>query len=521
MSDWRHGAVIYQIYPRSFCDANGDGIGDLKGVLEKLAYVAELGVDGVWLSPFFASPMKDYGYDVLDYRAVDPLFGAMSDFDAVVSEAHRLGLKIIIDQVYSHTSDAHAWFTESRKDRVNAKADWYVWADAKPDGSPPNNWQALFGGPSWEWDARRRQYYLHNFLREQPDLNVRNLEVQEALLETARFWLDRGVDGFRLDVANFYIQDARLRDNPARDVRGTPKRPHEFQHHVHDRSQPETLAFMERLRTLLDAYPDRFSVGEIEDEDALARQLEYCAGGNRLHSAYSFYLLRARALTPDLIRSAHAGWDDAWPGWSFSNHDVPRAATRLAGDDCLRAQQAVALLLCLRGVIFLYQGEELGLPQADVPFERLRDPEAIQFWPHGIGRDGARTPMPWTADGGFSENAETWLPMDPRHLTLNASGQQADPTSTLSLTRRLLRIRREIAALRTGGFSDAGSTETLLAFRRTVDDQTVLCVFNLSDSADTLAVPASSGLRMERLTGEARLEGQALQLGPWSSALLI
>ncbi|MFN3465109.1 MAG: alpha-amylase family glycosyl hydrolase, partial [Terricaulis sp.] len=251
MTDWLRGAVIYQIYPRSFRDSNGDGVGDLEGIVERLEHVAKLGVDAIWISPFYRSPMKDYGYDVADYADVDPMFGALGDFDMIVRRAHQLNLKVIIDLVFSHSSDQHAWFQESRFSRDNAKADWYVWADAKPDGSPPNNWQAMFGGCSWTWDSRRRQYYFHNFLPEQPDLNIRNPEVQDALLNAARFWLARGVDGFRLDVVNFLAHDAQLRDNPALPLKRPAARPHQFQRHLYDRTQPEALAFVERLRTLL------------------------------------------------------------------------------------------------------------------------------------------------------------------------------------------------------------------------------------------------------------------------------
>jgi hypothetical protein len=308
MAEWWRGAVLYQIYPRSFADSDGDGVGDLRGITARLEYVASLGVDGIWISPFFRSPMKDYGYDVSDYCDVDPVFGTLADFDDLLSRAHQLGLKVLIDQVYSHTSDEHPWFEESRSSRENPKADWYVWADAKPDGSPPNNWQAVFGGPAWQWDLNRRQYYLHNFLTEQPDLNFHCPALQDAILETARFWLDRGVDGFRLDVANFYAHDPQLRDNPARESAKPPLRPYMFQRHVYDRSRPETLDFMRRLRAVADSYPDRMLLGEIECEDPLGRQLEYVRGTDALHTAYSFFLLRPEPATPTpSVRRCPAG----------------------------------------------------------------------------------------------------------------------------------------------------------------------------------------------------------------------
>ncbi|MGE3301744.1 MAG: alpha-amylase family glycosyl hydrolase [Hyphomonadaceae bacterium] len=508
MDEWWRGAVIYQIYPRSFRDASSDGVGDLAGVVEKLDYIARLGADGVWLSPFFRSPMRDYGYDVSDYCDVDPLFGALADFDALIARAHELGLKVIIDQVYSHSSDEHPWFAESRESRDNPKADWYVWADAKPDGAPPNNWQALFGGPSWEWDARRRQYYLHNFLVSQPDLNVRNPAVQDALLAAARFWLDRGVDGFRLDVANFFVQDAALRDNPAIPHAAPPARPHEYQRHLYDRSQPETLTFLARFRALLDSYPDRFAVGEIEDEEPLLRQREYTDGPDRLHTAYSFFLLRAQDAGPAVFKTALDGWSGArgWPAWSLSNHDVPRAATRLGGDDPLRAKQLLALLLCLRGTAFLYQGEELGLPQADVPFEKLRDPEAIRFWPKGIGRDGARTPMPWlrrAPNAGFSAG-EPWLPVDPRHAALAVDAQELDADSVLRAARALIALRRAHPALRTGAWRALAAPSPILLFERAGEGERLLCAFNLgaarwslplTEPAEPIAWPLAGLLR--------------------------
>lgn len=482
--DWRRGGVFYQIYPRSFRDSNGDGIGDLKGAAEKLEHIARLGCDGVWLSPFFRSPMKDYGYDVSDYVDVDPLFGTLTDFDALLKRAHELGLKLIIDQVYSHSSDEHAWFTESRASRKNPKADFYVWADAKPDGSPPNNWQSLFGGPAWTWDSRRRQYYFHNFLPSQPDLSVRNPEVAEALLNVARFWLDRGVDGFRLDVANFYTQDALLRDNPVADYRETPARPHEFQRSLYSRSQPDTLAFIAKLRALTDSYDDRFLLGEIEDTDALARQREYTSGENRLHSAYSFYLLREPRATPALFARAMDEWNGATgaPAWSLSNHDAPRFPTRLAGDDPARTKLLIALLLSLRGNIFLYQGDELGLPDARVPFERLRDPEAIAFWPNGIGRDGARTPMPWatqTSMAGFTDAQDAWLPLDPRHRAHAADAQERDAGSILTFTRDMIALRKRHPALHCGDWTTLEASENILAFTRAAADEKLICVFNL------------------------------------------
>ncbi len=330
MGEWWRGAVIYQIYPRSFRDTNGDGVGDVPGITSRLDHVAGLGVDGIWLSPFFTSPMKDFGYDVADYRDVDPLFGTLADFDGLLAEAHRLGLKVIIDQVYSHSSDRHRWFEESRQDRTNPRADWYVWADPKPDGNPPNNWLAVFGGPAWDWEPRRYQYYLHNFLKEQPDLNLHNPQVQQAVLDIAAFWLDRGVDGFRLDVANFFMHDLQLRDNPPR-PHPAPDKPSYLQRQIYNRTRPETLAFVPKLRAAIDRYPERMAVAEIAAEDQLATMVAYTDGPERYHTAYSFVFLGpefgARFIR-DSIERMGALSNSAWPSWAFSNHDVVRVATR-------------------------------------------------------------------------------------------------------------------------------------------------------------------------------------------------
>ena len=485
-ADWWRGAVIYQVYPRSFADTNGDGIGDLNGITARLDHIASLGVDAVWLSPFFTSPMKDFGYDVADYCDVDPIFGTLADFDRLIARAHALGLKIITDLVLAHTSDQHAWFRDSRRSRSGDRADWYVWADARPDGSPPNNWQSVFAGPAWTWDARRGQYYLHNFLPEQPQLNLHNMAVQDALLDAARFWLERGVDGFRFDAINFAMHDPALTDNPPAPP-GKRTRPFDFQSHLHNQSQPEIPAFLARVRALMAHYPDRFSVAEVVGPDAEPEMQAFTADDRHLNSAYGFSYLYADALTPDLVRRANAAWDGApgqgWPSWAFSNHDAPRAVSRWAeGRDRDRfARMAMLLLMALRGNVFVYQGEELGLPQAEVPFERLVDPEAIANWPETLGRDGARTPMPWNASAphaGFS-TAGPWLPVDPRHPPLAVDRQQADPDSLLNLTRRLIAMRKTEPALRLGALRFLDGPEGILAFERSVGDDVLTCMFNL------------------------------------------
>lgn len=489
---WR-GAVFYQIYPRSFQDTDGDGVGDLKGVLSRLPYVASLGVDGVWLSPVFASPMRDYGYDIADYTAIDPLFGTLADFDAVTAECHRLGLMIIVDQVYSHTSIDHAWFAESRADRTGPKADWYVWADPRPDGSPPTNWLAAFGGGMWAWDSRRRQYYLHNFLPSQPDLNLHNPEVQDAILEVARFWLDRGVDGFRLDVANCYTHDFQLRDNPPSGARGAV-RPYFMQRHIHDRDQPETFSFAARLRAVVDETPGRFLLAELASDDPEGAIADYTAQG-RFHTAYAFRFL-AKPFGASIIRDGVEALlqraPEAWPSWAFSNHDFERVASRWgAGRPMpLFAKTLFMLLTSLRGTAFVYQGEELGLPQADVPFEALRDPDGIAFWPAYKGRDGCRTPMPWAAGepgAGFTSGAP-WLPIDGAQRPLAMDRQEADPESMLAFTRRWLAFRREHTALKLGDIQFLDLPGELLGFDRSEAGETLRLLFNLGDQPMQVAI---------------------------------
>jgi len=496
--EWWRGATIYQIYPRSFADSNGDGVGDLPGITAHLDHVASLGVDAVWLSPFFTSPMKDFGYDVSDYLGVDPIFGTLDDFDQLIARAHALGLKVIIDQVFSHTSDAHAWFQESRQDRTNPRADWYVWADAKPDGSPPSNWQSVFGGPSWTWDARRGQYYLHNFLSAQPDLNVHNPQVQDALIATSRFWLERGVDGFRFDAINFAMHDPALTDNPPVLTPGPRTRPFDFQHHLHNQSHADIPRFLTRLRELCESFGGRFMVAEVGGEQAEREMKLYTQGPDRLHSAYGFLYLYADALGADLIRQGTAMWPgdagQGWPSWTFSNHDAPRAVSRWAQgrDPKAFSEMALLLLVALRGNVFLYQGEELGLPQSEVPYHRLRDPEAIANWPQTLGRDGARTPMPWIAAAayaGFSK-VEPWLPVDPDHAELAVDRQERQDDSTLNVARRVLALRRDHAALRIGDMSVLDAPEPLLVFTRGEGRDQILCAFNLGFEGAAWSLPA-------------------------------
>ena len=504
-NNWWRGGVIYQIYPRSFADSNGDGVGDLPGITHHLDYVAKLGADAVWLSPIFKSPMKDFGYDVSDYCDVDPLFGTLVDFRAMVNRAHDLGLRVMIDQVLSHTSDQHAWFAESRASRNNPKADWYVWADAKDDGNPPNNWLSIFGGSAWQWDTRRRQYYLHNFLSSQPDLNFHNPDVVAAILGTVKFWLELGVDGYRLDTANYYFHDKQLRDNPGR---GQPKgndpavndvNPYGWQYHKFDKTQPENLGFLRQLRALLDQYPNTTMVGEIGDDDGLAIMAEYTSGTDKLHMAYSFDLLgpdSSSTYLHDLMTRFAEKNATGWPSWALSNHDVVRVGSRWGGEsaDVRKLRVAAAFQMCLRGSPCLYQGDELGLPEAQVAYEDLQDPYGITMWPEFKGRDGCRTPMPWdakAADMGFGSGAQKpWLPLTEAYRSLAVSEQDNDPASLLNFYRALLTWRKGQAVLLHGDQALLPVHQQVMAFVRVHEGHQVLCAFNFSDSAASMDLPA-------------------------------
>ncbi|MDE1961771.1 MAG: alpha-glucosidase [Xanthomonadaceae bacterium] len=522
---WWRGAVIYQIYPRSFLDTNGDGVGDLPGIIERLDYVAGLGVDAIWIAPFFKSPMADFGYDIADYRAVDPLFGTLADFDALLAKAHALGLKVMIDQVFSHTSAQHDWFRASRESRDNPKSDWYVWADPGADGTAPNNWLSIFGGPAWQWEPRRQQYYLHNFLAAQPDLNFHNPQTRAAVLDTVRFWLDRGVDGLRLDAINFCFHDRQLRDNPAKPLdrrtgRGfSPDNPYAYQYHLYNNTQPENLAFLEELRALLDRYPGVAALGEISSEDSLATIAEYTQGA-RLHMGYSFELLTddfSAAHIRNTVSALDAKMRDGWPCWAISNHDVERVLSRWGGGrpSARLANVLTAMLCSLRGPVCVYQGEELGLTEAELPFEVLRDPYGIAFWPQFKGRDGCRTPMPWKAQphGGFTRGVP-WLPVPTEHLELAVARQEADAASTLHGFRRFMHWRREHPALRTGAIRFLDTAEPVLAFTRELAGENLLVAFNLSEAPAELTLHSIRDARPLHGHGlhEGILDGDRLRL---------
>ncbi len=484
---WWKGATIYQIYPRSFRDSNGDGIGDLPGITERLPHVADLGIDAIWISPFFKSPMKDFGYDVADYCEVDPIFGDLADFDALIARAHELGLRVLIDQVYSHTSDEHDWFAQSRSDRTNDKHDWYVWADAKPDGSPPSNWQSVFGGPAWTWDARRGQYYLHNFLNSQPQLNLHNRDVQDAVLGVMRFWLERGVDGFRIDALNFAMHDPQLRNNPPAPANGKERtRPFDFQLKQYNQSHADIPAFIRRIRALTDEFDSIFTVAEVGGDDATREMHLFTSGSAHLNSAYGFNFLYADALTSDLVCSAQGEWPDedgiGWPSWAFENHDAPRALSRWCAPEHREAfaRLKTLLLVSLRGNAIFYYGEELGLTQVDIPFDQLHDPEAIANWPLTLSRDGARTPMPWsTAECAGFGSMDPWLPVGEDNRGKSVEVQAGNDASLLNFTREAIALRKASPAMHHGAVESCRHQGDLLHMVRKAGDQRLDFRFNL------------------------------------------
>ncbi|BCW89373.1 Oligo-1,6-glucosidase [Alphaproteobacteria bacterium SO-S41] len=500
---WWKGAVVYQVYPRSFCDSDGDGIGDLPGLLSKLDYIQALGADAVWLSPVHPSPNKDFGYDVSDFEDVAPQMGGMAAFEALTAAMHQRGLKLIMDEVLAHTSDRHPWFAESLKGDEGNKPDWYVWADTKDDGGPPNNWLSVFGGAAWSYHPKRRKHYFHKFLRSQPKLNWRDPGAKAAALEVLRFWLKKGVDGFRLDVANSFLHDDKLRDNPAIPpaLRGKAHWGHapNMQKRIHDSNLPENRKVLDEVRAVVEGFEDRFVFGEFSEEPGLIG--EFVGATHGLQSGYTFTFLDDRSFSPQIFAAYYRFLADrphVWPCVTFSNHDVVRTVTRYGGgkrDDAL-AKLALTLLFSLKGTILIYQGEELGLGAGDVAMDEVRDPVGELYFPFGAGRDPERTPMPWIADAvnaGFS-TGKPWLPVDSVHAEMAANVQEGDPDSVLNFARTTIAARREFPALITGDIEILEANDQVLAFRRFTPEQSLLCVFNLSREPAVYAMPKRSSI---------------------------
>ena len=530
--EWWRGAAIYQIYPRSFMDANNDGTGDLRGIIQRFDHLIDLGIDAIWISPFFKSPMKDFGYDVSDYRAIDPLFGDMHDFDELIALAHSHDIKIIIDQVPSHSSDQHSWFLESRKNRENPKSDWYVWADAKPDGTPPCNWLSVFGGSAWQWEPRRSQYYLHNFLASQPDLNFHNPEVRKAVLDYMEFWLKKGVDGFRLDAIIFCFHDQQLRDNPAKHsndnfMGSRMQSPYAMQEYKYQHTQPENISFMQEIRALLNRYPGTVSLGEIGTDDSISVMAEYTKGTDRLHMAYSFDLLGENASVAhirEVVETSEEKMRDGWPCYALSNHDVMRVVSRWgakANGQVLAAAKVFNVLLgTLRGSFCVYQGEELGLPEADIKFEELQDPYGMTFWPIFKGRDGCRTPIPWQSgkeNAGFS-NVRPWLPVPEEHQMAAVDVQKRDTASVLSAHKEFLAWRKNNSMVLYGDIEFIDASEDVIAYKRKNSDSDLLVYINLSPDEKQIEIENSINLKISTNYGakEASLSGSTITFAPYT-----
>ncbi|TJZ68003.1 alpha-amylase family glycosyl hydrolase [Chitiniphilus eburneus] len=476
---WWQDGVVYQIYPRSFMDGNGDGIGDLAGIRQRLDYLAWLGVDAIWISPIYPSPMADFGYDVSDYVDIHPLFGTLADFDALLGEAHARGMRVILDFVPNHTSDQHAWFTESRASRDNARHDWYIWRDPAPDGGPPNNWLSAFGGSGWEYDAVRGQYYYHAFLKEQPDLNWRNPAVQDAMLDAMRFWLDRGVDGFRIDVIWHLIKDEDFRENPDNPEYHAQMGEHRRLLSTYNTDRPEVHDVIARMRELLDEYDDRMMVGEIYlPVERLVTY--YGTGGRGVHLPFNFQLI-GMAWDPALIRTAIDQYEAAlpphgWPNWVLGNHDNHRIASRIGPE---QTRLAALLLLTLRGTPTLYYGDELGMCDVPISPDQVQDPLEKNMPGLGLGRDPARSPMQWD-DGigaGFS-HATPWLPLGADYPRVNAEALARDPYSLLHLYRKLIHLRDEWSALAVGSYRGFSAGPRLLGYLREREGQRLLVLLN-------------------------------------------
>jgi alpha-glucosidase len=514
-TEWWRGAMFYEVYVRSFFDSNGDGVGDLRGVCEKLDYIASLGVDGVWLSPFFTSPQKDFGYDVSDFTTVDPSHGSLDDFIRLVEQAHAKGLKVLADFVPCHTSDQHEWFLESRADPKGPKGDWYIWADAAADGSPPNNWLSSFGGPAWTWEPRRAQYYYHPFLTCQPALNLRNPDVLGAMIENMEFWLDLGVDGFRLDAIQCLCWDPDLRSNPARGRDGAdipfgggPNNPFTRQLHLFDRDLPAALDIIATMREAVDRYdPPRALIGELADVDSARISVKYTAGEDRLHAVYDFSLINSGHDWHDWLRVLRERSEHIGPGWLMScltNHDTERAVTALTGckDDPALCQSAAKALLflqaTLRGGGIIFQGEELGLPQPEMEFEDLRDPWGINLWPDFSGRDGVRTVMPWKSRArnlGFTRADEPWIAPGRGHEALSVDKQEKDGNSVLNFLRDLLAWRRDNPVLRFGDEDvKPPSAEPIISLRRYDDEREIRCIVNFGPTPRVVPVDGGKAI---------------------------
>lgn len=514
---WWQTGVIYQVYPRSFQDSNGDGIGDLSGIAARLDHLVDLGVDAIWISPIYPSPMADFGYDVSDYCAVDPCFGTVEDFDRLVSDAHGRGLRVILDYVPNHSSDQHPWFVESRSSRCSLKRDWYIWRDPKADGSPPNNWLSEFGGPAWTFDEETEQYYYHAYLKEQPDLNWRNPEVQSAMLDALRFWLDCGVDGFRVDAIHHLFEDEHLRDNPPNPDWRSGMSPARSVIRTYTMDQPEVHDAIAAMRRVADSYTDRVMIGEayLPIEQLMAYYGQDLSG---FHLPFNFHLL-STPWNPTAIASLVRAYEAAlppggWPNWVLGNHDRSRLVSRLGVE---QARIAALLLLTLRGTPTIYQGEEIGMSDVLIPPELVQDPWERNVPGLGLGRDPVRTPIPWSQErnSGFTEG-EPWLPVENGTTGLNVAAQSQDPTSLLSFYRAVLRLRRAELALAAGDIAIVEANEAILAYERRHNERRLLVALNFRSEAATMPVAEAGRILLSSYPDQTRalLQGSRLELCP-------
>ena len=515
--------MLYQIYPRSFADSNHDGIGDLRGVIDHLEYLAWLGVDGIWLSPITVSPNADWGYDVADYCAVQPEYGTLSDLDALVAEAHQHGIRVLLDLVPNHTSDRHPWFVDARRSRKASHRDWYVWADPKPDGSEPNNWVSSFGGPAWTLDDATGQYYLHHFLAEQPDLNWWNDDVRDAFDDILAFWFDRGVAGFRIDVCHMIIKDAELRDNPPATAEDDRMARLFGQRSVYNANRPEVHEIMRRWRRIADSYASpRVLIGETNVEELETLATYYGRGDDELHLAFNFPFINAR-FEAEALRSVVETTESllppgAWPAWTGSNHDVSRFATRWAAGDPIKARLATLMLLTLRGTPVLYQGDEIGLLDTAITVDDIHDPVGRRFWPAYAGRDPVRTPMPWQDQpgGGFTApDVEPWLPLG--EVSHNVESQRHEPDSLLRFTRDVITLRNHTSDLQSGDSVQLPAPAGLFAWRR---GRTITVALNLSDAPSGLdGVTGSIAIATDR-TRDGEAVSDRVSLRPWEGVVV-
>jgi alpha-glucosidase len=512
---WQHG-LIYQIYPRSFMDSNADGTGDLRGITSRLDYLQWLGVDAIWISPIFPSPMADFGYDVSNYVDIDPIFGNLADFDDLLAQAHARDIKVILDYVPNHTSDQHPWFLESRQSTRNPRRNWYIWRSPRSDGSPPNNWLSSFGGSGWHLDTHTGQYYYHAYLTEQPDLNWRNPQVQEAMYDVLHFWLDRGVDGFRIDALRQVVKHPDFPDNPPNPDWSRGQDPYRSLLTVYSADQPELMDIVHRFREIAEEYPDRVLIGELwlPIERLVAY---YGREGRGLHLPFNFHLIltpwQARAVSSLIDTYELALPPDAWPNWVLGNHDRSRVATRVGA---AQARVAAMLLLTLRGTPTLYNGDEIGMHDVSVPFEQVQDPFELNVPGIGLGRDPERTPLQWSdaANAGFTTGTP-WLPLADDYREVNVAAQRADPRSMLSLHRQLIAMRRQIPALAIGSYAPVHTDDDVLVYERQAEGQRIRVALNLSHAPQSLAwsEPRSKILLSTHMDREAEV-GERLELRP-------